>query len=66
MSMIFTHYDRTQMCNHDGMLGRTLDDNTRMCARCGTSVPSQGTNKTETFTAPVGRKAARLPTRMVR
>jgi len=67
MSMIFTHYDRTQMCDHSGMLGRKLDDGSRVCARCGATVPSKDANQAETFTAPVGRKTGRLhPTRMVR
>ena len=60
MSLIFTNYDRTQMCNHDGMLGRTLDDGSRMCVRCGKTVGRpHAVPKAETFTRPVGRVANR-------
>jgi len=65
MSLIFTNYDRTQMCNHTGMLGRTLDDGSRMCARCGATVPARGRDA-ERFARPVGRGAdRRLQTRKV-
>jgi len=59
MSLIFTHYDRTHACNHDGMLGREASDGSRMCCRCGKTV--QPEPKAESFTRPVGRTADRRP-----
>jgi len=60
MTMIFTHYDRTQMCNHQGMLTRPSEDGTRTCARCGTRVQ---TNKDKTFTRPTGGNSGRRSVR---
>lgn len=66
MSLIFTNYDRTQMCNHAGMLGRKLPDGSRMCARCGSTV--QPESKAKPFTRPAGQSVTsrRSETRKVR
>ena len=64
MSLLFVNYDRTYMCNHEGVLGRPLEDGTRMCFRCGKIVQLE--QSPETFTRPAGHKTGRLPTRMVR
>jgi len=55
MSLLFTHYDRTSLCNHEGMLGRVTPEGMRMCCRCGKTI----TPEPESFTEPVGRKSDR-------
>jgi len=53
MSLIFTHYDRTQLCTHEGMLGKAAKDGSRICIRCGRTV------RDESFTEPAGQKSGR-------
>lgn len=60
MSLVFTHYDRTYLCDHEGVLGRAAPDGSRMCVRCGTVVEAQ---ERETFTEPAGNRARRRPER---
>ena len=56
MTMIFTHYDRTHMCDHEGVLGREAKDGTRICMRCGKAI------KPERFTEPALRARGRRAT----
>lgn len=60
MSFIFSNYDRTDSCDHIGVLGRKSKDGTRMCMRCGTIIQPE----IESFTAPVGRKSDRPAKRL--
>lgn len=55
MSLLFAHYDRTHLCDHTGMLGRPASDGSRICVRCGQTVPAE----VETFTEPTGSPARR-------
>lgn len=48
-------YDRTQMCQHRGMLTASKPDGTRRCIRCGEIMRLAA--PTETFTQPVSLKA---------
>jgi hypothetical protein len=60
MSLIFTHYDRTHACNHTGMLGRTAEDGSRVCVRCGKTIrPENKPLRAQTFTKPAGRETSR-------
>jgi hypothetical protein len=59
MSLIFTHHDnRTDSCDHDGMLGRAAADGTRMCVRCGETVKPER----DSFTEPARRERGRRAT----
>lgn len=61
MSLIFSHHDnRTDECDHDGMLGRPSTEGTRMCVRCGETV--HPTPDRESFAGPSRRKPGRRAT----
>jgi hypothetical protein len=51
MSLLFSHYDRTNMCNHEGVLGRPDKDGQRICVRCGNTILP------ETFASPAGTRS---------
>lgn len=57
MSLVFTHYDRTHLCDHEGMLGRAAPDGSRMCVRCGTTTYPAADR--EAFTEPTSNTARR-------
>jgi hypothetical protein len=59
MSLVFTNYDRTQMCDHVGVLGRMSEDGTRTCIRCGKTV------KPESFAESSSRDQGRVSRRRV-
>lgn len=50
--MSLNHYDRTHMCQHDGLLGPVCVDGCRVCYRCGASV-EQFTEPTRFASRPV-------------
>lgn len=60
MTMLFTNYDRTHMCDHEGVLGRKAEDGTRMCMRCGKTIQPQP--EPEHFTGPARRELGRRAT----
>jgi hypothetical protein len=61
--MSLSHYDRTHMCSHSGMLAKAKPDGSRLCVRCGTIVRL---SPADTFTSPIdfsvdGLDVKRLP-----
>jgi len=55
---VLERYDRTQMCQHSGLLTAAKPDGTRLCIRCGKML--KVSSPTEPFTRPVSLKAGGL------
>ena len=61
--MSLTHYDRTWMCDHNGMLAKATPDGSRLCIRCGTIVRLSA--QTDTFTSPINFTVDGLDTKRI-
>jgi len=61
--MSLTHYDRTWMCSHDGMLEKAKPDGARLCFRCGTIVRLSAS--ADTFTSPINFKVDGLDSKRI-
>lgn len=60
---LLSHYDRTWMCNHNGMLAKAKPNGARLCIRCGTIV--QLVASADTFTSPINFTVDGLDTKRI-